>query len=117
MSTNMQRLSTTLSNRMKKTADGAVPTTIELGTVNDDLSITPDSLREAIPKGDYMINIMLTGNQTTETADADDGDETETEETDSQTLPPSFRDICSGDRVLIAWCGNEPVVIAIVISS
>ena len=89
MSTNMQRLGATLSNRMKRTANGAVKTTIELGVVNSNLSITTDSLQDPIPKGDYMVNSMMTGS----------------------------RAISKGDRVLVAWCGNEPVVIAIVVSS
>ena len=108
MSKNTQRLGATLSNRMKRTANGAVPTTIELGIVNANLSITTDSLQAAIPKGDYMVNLMLTGaNEGHETGDG----------TNSHTLPGAFRGIRAGDRILVAWCGNEPVVIAIVTSS
>lgn len=91
MGTNMQRLGATLSNRMKKTANGAVPTTIELGVVNANLSITTDSLQDPIPRGDYMISSSLTGN--------------------------GYVSLYAGARVLIAWCGFEPVVIAVVISS
>ena len=65
MSKNMQRLGATLSGRMKKTAVGAVPTTIELGIVNANLSITTDSLQASIPKGEYMVNLMLTGSRNT----------------------------------------------------
>lgn len=102
MSKNMQKLSSVLSRRMKRTASGAVPTTIELGVVNANLSLTTDSLQAAIPKGDYMVNIMLSG-------DAGEGEQ--------GSLPPTFRGIKAGDRVLVAWCGNEPVVISIVTSS
>lgn len=91
MSKNMKRLGATLSNRMKRTANGAVPTAIELGVVNPNLSITTDSLQASIPKGDYMINLMFAGGE--------------------------FRGLQSGDRILVAWCGNEPVVVAIVVSS
>lgn len=105
MSKNMQRLGATLSNRMKRTADGAVPTTVELGIVNSNLSITTDSLQAAIPKGDYMVNLMLTGNRSI----SGDGH--------SHDMPSAFRGLRAGDRVLVAWCGNEPVVIAIVVSS
>lgn len=115
MSKNMQRLGATLSNRMKRTANGAVPTTIELGIVNANLSITTDSLQAAIPKGDYMVNLMLTGNLSitggTHEGHADgDGNH-------NHNLPDAFRGLKAGDRVLVAWCGNEPVVIAIVVSS
>lgn len=86
MSKSSQRLSAILANRMKKTADGAVPIAIELGVVNSNLSITTDSLQAAIPKSDYM----LTG---------------------------GAQGLRAGDRILVAWCGNDPVVIANVGSS
>ena len=104
MSSNMQRLGNTLASRMKKTADAAVPTTLELGIIRDNLSLTTDSLLSIIPKGEYMVNLMLT--------DAEDGGGESGYE-----LPGNFRSLKDGDRVLVAWCGNEPVVIAIVVSS
>lgn len=129
MSKNMQRLGATLSNRMKRTAQGAVPTTIELGVVNSNLSITTDSLQAAIPKGDYMINLMLTGSLSVgggshehsggshEGHETGSGTHSHTGGSHSHELPAAFRGLQSGDRVLVAWCGNEPVVIAIVVSS
>lgn len=106
MSSNMQRLGDTLSARMKRTSAASVRTTLELGTINGNLSLTTDSLPTPIPKGDYMVNLMLTGSShTTET------------DNHSHELPGCFRSLKSGDRVLVAWCGNEPVVIAIVVSS
>lgn len=128
MSKNMQRLGNTLSNRMKRTASGAVPTTIELGVVNPNLSITTDSLQAAIPKGDYMINLMLTGSRRTSSEThthsggshsqySGSGSHTHNDGEHSHELPGGFRSLRSGDRVLVAWCGNEPVVIAIVVSS
>ncbi len=128
MSKNMQRLSATLSNRMKRTANGAVPTTIELGVVNSDLSITTDSLQAAIPKGDYMVNLMLTGSFYTSTEShthsggahaqyTGSGSHTHSGGEHSHKLPDSFRGLRAGDRILVAWCGNDPVVIAIVASS
>lgn len=115
MSKNMQRLGSTLSNRMKRTASGAVPTTIELGVVNSNLSITTDSLKAAIPKGDYMVNLILTGSFNV--SGGEHGGHESGNGTHSHKLPGSFRGIRAGDRVVVAWCGNEPVVIAIVTSS
>ena len=128
MSKNMQRFAATVSRRMKKTADGAVPTTIELGIVNSNLSITTDSLQAAIPKGDYMVNLMLTGSRRTSSESHDhsggahsqysgNGSHTHSDGEHSHELPEGFRTLRAGDRVLVAWCGNEPVVIAIVVSS
>ena len=128
MSKNSQRLGATLSNRMKKTAYGAVPTAIELGIVNSNLSITTDSLQAAIPKGDYMVNLMLTGSRLTSTEShthsggehsqySGSGSHSHNDGEHSHALPSGFRTLRTGDRVLVAWCGNEPVVIAIVVSS
>lgn len=102
MSTNIQKLGNILAGRMKKTANAAVPTTVELGTIRENLSLTTDSLRSAVPRGEYMVNLMLTQSRT-------DGD--------AEPLPDTFRGLKSGDRVLVAWCGHEPVVIAIVVGS
>ena len=88
---NTKRLAKLLSDRMKETSKAAVRTTIELGLFNNDRSITPDSLRDRIPKGEYMINSVLT-----------------TVDSHSEKLFP----LKGGDRILIAWCGDEPVVIA-----
>ena len=110
MSKNTQRLSAALSNRMKRTAKGATRTTIELGIINANLSLTTDSLQVAIPKGDYMVNLTLTGSRSTSTVNIDG-------KTHSHALPDGFRGLQAGDRVLVAWCGNDPVVVAIVVSS
>lgn len=133
MSKNTQRLGATLANRMKQTSNAVFKPAMELGTVNDNLSITPDSLRVPIPKGDYMVNLMLTGGTTTSTVShthdggghshsgADHshsgGSHSHSGGAHSHELPSAFRGLKSGDRILIAWCGTEPVVVAIVTGS
>jgi hypothetical protein len=79
MGRNIQRLGDTLQKRMIKTAKAATSIETEYGTINYNLSLTPDSLQAAIPQGDYLI---------------------------VQGMKPQ-----EGDRVLIAWCGNDPVII------
>ena len=106
MSTNIQRVAAVMSSRMKQTSHAAVPTTLELGTVQSHMSITTDSLQAVIPKGDYMVNLMLTGGRTTSKV-----------EEHTHSLPDGFRGLQPGDRILVAWCGNEPVVIAVVVGS
>lgn len=134
MSSNMQRLGSTLTDRMKKTSSAAIPTTIELGTINSNLSLTTDSIKTPIPKGDYMINLILTSDTyktSSETHSHSGGSHSHGGSDHSHSggshshdggdhrhdLPACFRALKSGDRVLVAWCGNEPVVIAIVVSS
>ena len=115
MSSNMERLGDIFTSRMKKTSSAAVPTTLELGIINHNMSLTTDGLPAPIPKGDYMVNLMLTGGSSTSSdTHAHAGGE---EYTHSHSLPSGFRSLKSGDRVLVAWCGNEPVVIAVVVSS
>ena len=101
MGSNMQRFGNTLTNQMKKTSAAAIPTTLELGTIGSNLSLSVDGLPTPIPKGDYMINTMLAGGFYATGSD-------------TQIQLPGLK---SGDRVLVAWCGNEPVVVAVVCSS
>ena len=107
MSNNVQRLGETLAARMKRTAGAANPTTVELGTIDGSMSLVTDSLRVPIPKGDYMIALGQSGGSY----------RTGTAEGHTHTLPGTLRGLQAGDRVLVAWCGNEPVVIATVVGS
>ena len=128
---NTKRLANVLANRMKDTSNAAVQTTIELGTYNDDGSITPDGLRSKIPKGSYMINFMLTDDDYTTFSTVNITNSKGEHEQEVGTgehehlndgshrhaVPKKLRPLDAGDRILIAWCGTEPVVIAKVISS
>lgn len=76
---NITRLGNALDSRMRRTADAAVGVHTDLGVINYNMSLTPDSLNQPIPAGDYLI----------------------AEGADPQP----------GDRVIIAWCGAEAVVI------
>ena len=106
---NKQRLGNVLDGRMKKTSGAASTITTELGTINTNLSLTPDSIPSAIPKGEYMVNLMLAGGTYNTSTDG--------YHAHNHTFPDNIRGLKSGDRVLIVWCGNEPVVIAIVTTS
>lgn len=130
MGSNIERLGDIMTGRMKKTSAAAVPTTTELGIINKNLSLTTDSLPTAIPKGDYMVNLMLTGRAYRTSAEnhthsggshggheGGNGSHTHNDGEHSHELPSEFRSLKEGDRVLVMWCGNEPIVIAIVVSS
>lgn len=130
MSSNIQRLGETLHGRMVKTAGAAKGVCLELGTINGNLALVTDSLKTPIPKGDYMVNLMLasdTYNTSTTTHShsggdhgghlSGSGDHSHSGGGHSHRLPGDFRALQAGDRVLVAWCGNEPVVVAIVTSS
>lgn len=55
MGNNIQRLGETITKRISKSVNAAATITTEFGIVNDNLSITPDSLNEPIPQGDYLM--------------------------------------------------------------
>lgn len=130
MPSNLQRYGDVLAGRMKKTAGAAVPTSLELGTINSNLSLSTDSLQTPIPKGEYMVDIRLSSDtydtsSTTHTHSggqhgghtSGDGSHAHGGGEHTHRLPDAFRVLKSGDRVLVAWCGNEPIIISIVVSS
>ena len=83
MGQNINRLGDILEERMKKTVGAAATVATEMGTINENMSLTPDSLQADIPQGDYYTIKSR------------------------YTMQP-------GDRVLIAWCGNDPVIAGII---
>lgn len=125
----MQRLGTTLDGRMKATAGAAVRVAVELGTILSNMALKTDSLQSTIPKGAYMVNLALTGSSRTSSEthshsggahgghESGDGEHSHSGGEHSHELPEAFRGLRAGDRVLVAWCGNEPVVVSVVVSS
>lgn len=143
MSSNIQRLGAALSDRMKRTAGAAVPTCLELGAITANLSLVTDGLRVPIPRGEYLVNITLASETYRTSADThshsggehthsggthaqytgsgehthDGGAHTHSGGEHTHRLPENFAALKAGDRVLVAWCGNEPVVVAVVTAS
>lgn len=135
MTSNIQRLGDTLANRMKKTANAAVPTILELGTIGNGLILTTDSIKTPIPPSQYMVSLHLTHetyytyNELNSSANAPhhheggehsqckgSGHHTHDDGLHDHRLPSVFRKLQPGDRVLVAWAGNEPVIIDIVVA-
>ena len=127
---NKQRLGNILDGRMKITSAAATSVPVELGTINSNLSLTTDSLRGAIPKGQYMIDSRLCCDtyNTSNTTHSHSGGSHGGHESGSGThthdggahahrLPSNFRELKAGDRVLVVWSGNEAIVVAIVVAS
>lgn len=120
MGKNTQRLGASLASRMKKTAGAMVPVTVEFGRINQNLSLSIDSLKTPIPKGEYMINLAYSSESynTSETTHShSDGSHSHSGGAHSHRLPSVFRPLQAGDRVLVVWCGFEPVVISIIVKS
>lgn len=87
MGKNTQRLGNLLSDGMKRTVRANQSVTLELGSINSDLSLKTDSLTGNIRPSDYMVDNRFKA---------------------SPLLP--------GDRVLVAWAGGEPVIVAVVVA-
>ncbi len=96
MGNNTRRLGSILIDRMQKTAKRNTPTSLELGTINSDMSLSVDGLSNTISPRDYMVDIRLTNSD--------------------NSLPSAFRKIRPGDRVLVAWVGYEPIIVSIVVA-
>lgn len=136
MSSNVQRLGQTLASRMKKSAAAAIPTTLELGIINGNLSLTVDSISNPIPQADYMVALHLTHetyysyNELNSSANAPhhheggthgghtggNGSHTHDDGLHDHRAPSVFRRLEPGDRVLVAWIGYEPVIVDIVVA-
>ena len=130
MADSITRLGEILGGRMRQTAAAAVGVPLELGVINENLSLTVDSIAAPIAKGDYMVNLLFgassyhTSKETHTHSgglhgghDGGSGSHTHEDGLHKHRLPEDFRLLNPGDRVAVAWCGNEPVVLAIVVSS
>lgn len=135
MGNNMNRLGNTLAGRMTKTAAANIPTTLELGIINADMSLTTDTLKGNISPKDYMVDLMLTHenyysynelNSSQNAPHHHEGGEHEGHQAGTgyhthddglhdHRAPSVFRRLQPGDRVLVAWVGFEPIIIAIVV--
>ena len=55
MGRNVERLGNVIMSRMAKTVRDSASVAVEMGAINSDMSLTPDSLQVNIPQGDYLI--------------------------------------------------------------
>lgn len=130
MSKNTDRLCAALTQQMTRSAKGNLPMGPELGVIGPRQSLIPDSLRKPIPKGSYLVNMILSHSDynvevTTHAHQggthgghsSGSGSHTHNDGAHTHRVPEVFRGLEEGDRVLLIWCGNEPVVVAVVAES
>ncbi len=121
-----------LNQQMQRVKRSGESNPIELGTIGNDFSLTVDSLKDAIPKGDYLLALRLTaltgdGLKAQATSHIHEGGGHEqytgsglhshTDGEHSHVLPEPIRGIRPGDRVIVAWVGGQPIVMDIVAGS
>lgn len=111
---NLTALGELFSEQMQRIQRACMRQDRELGLIQADLSLQVDSLKEAIPPGEYLLSLSLTGlvGEALRTASASTASGQH-----QHRLPDTLRGIRSGDRVLVIWVGNQPIVIAILAAS
>lgn len=93
----------------------AVPPVMELGTIQPDLSLRLDRFPIPIPVGDYLVCRHLTlPDPLVTTEEALVGD---LRHTHVVPRPEQLAPLTPGDRVLVAWVDDDPVVIDVVVMS
>ena len=137
----ISKLGDVLSKRMNA-VNGMNPPALDFGVIQDDYSLKTNTFDKPIPKADYSVCRQLTLGETdthlTFTVGAGNphdgihnhgpsgrhgghlgGDGTHTHLSEGPhvhdvLIPEKMRSIRPGDRVLVAWVLNEPVVVDIV---
>jgi len=109
---NLTALGELLNSQMQRVQAAGATQSVEFGVIQEDLSLRVDSLKDDIPKGEYLLNLSLTGLTGDFLVSSVDGTHPH-----SHTLPAPLRGIRPNDRVLVLWVGNQPVVLAILASS
>ena len=104
-------LANVLNRRMKNMADS--PPSLDYATINKDMSLRPDTYPVNIPKKAYTVCRHLTlGNVGDEMADTTvNGTYAHSHKV---KVPKKLRSLKPGDRVLIAWVGNDACVIDVI---
>lgn len=131
----MNRLARVMQDRMKQAA--TQPNVIDIGQINGDLSLTTNLFPLPIPVNDYLICRSISHNPTEEltATNGTDGNhphgpsgehsqyqgsgihshpDTEGVHIHTIPLPDKMRWVRPGDRVLVAWVGNDAVVIDVI---
>ena len=128
MRTNIEKLGDTLNKRMQKAATARVSVIAELGTITSNMGLQVASLGNVIPKGDYLISQhLIAGSTRTVSTTTENGGEHLHEGGEKKDgahkhslnieIPSELKNLAPGDRVLVIWCENEPVVTSILVSS
>lgn len=93
-----------------------IPLALDFGGIQNDGSLLTNSFPVPIPKSDYQICRYLTypGNENNTTSGASVGDHGSHTHSVS-VVRDKDRKIKAGDRVLVAWVGDDAVVIDIIV--
>lgn len=134
MRNNFEKLGETLNKRMQSVAGANSVLFAELGTITSNMGLQVYSIRNVIPRGDYLVSRDLklgpTGAVLTQTKQGQGNHphgpsgghgqysgsgvhshpSSEGVHVHDVLIPETMRTLAPGDRVLVIWCGCEPVV-------
>ncbi len=128
----LTELAEILNQQMQNVSKAREPTVLEFGSINADLSLAIDGLKDRIPKGEYLVSLHIKGPSGDSLHSKDiahthnggghsqyvgDGVHSHSDGTHHHVLPETLRGIIPGDRVLVAWVGGQPVVLDILAGS
>lgn len=125
----INKLAGVMQVRMKNMADK--PSVLDIGQIGSDMSLTTNQFPKPIPQTDYLVCRQLTlgatGEKLTTTLtdkagnplDGDHNNHTAGENYGKHKhtviIPEKMRSIKPGDRVLVAWVGDDAVVVDIIL--
>lgn len=131
---NKEKLAHTISGRITKATRASIPTTVELGIINDDLSLSVDSIQGTISPDEYMINLIFSHENYCSYTEMNSsqnaphhheggshaqyvgsGYHTHDDGLHDHRAPSCLRRLEPKDRVLVMWAGFEPIIISIVV--
>lgn len=111
MTSEIEKLGDTLNSRMQHVQNATKGMGPEIGTITSGLGLKVGSVNNTIPRGAYLVSRNLTmSNPTASTNEVNNHKHT-------VSLPAKLGAFKAGDRVLVIWCGYEPVVVAVLENS
>ena len=115
MGKNLESLGMEFDGRMKSVFRASYPAfTTDLGKITANGGLLLDGMKgNIIPRGSYMVNVNFLNNTNETTVTTTE----EKEHTHKVKVPAQNKGLSAGDRVLVTWVGNEPIVVAVVTSS
>lgn len=101
----MSKMAACLMEKMRQINNN--PNVLDFGSILDDYSLKTNRFPVSIPQGDYCVCRMaaLPPKQNWAVTTVADS------HTHRVPLPVSLTPLCPGDRVLVAWVEEEPIVI------
>lgn len=108
--TGISKMAAVLSERMK--VENASPLSLDFGGIEADYSLTTNTFPVPIPRQSYMVCRGLSGLSLSASGGTHGGHESgDGSHSHSASMPM----LSPGDRVLVAWVQNVPVVVDVIV--